>query len=744
MQEYLKTLNPQQLEAATTVDGPVLILAGAGSGKTGTMTRRIAYMLDEVGISPYSILAVTFTNKAAGEMRERVEALVGPAPGMWIQTFHSACLRILRSDADKIGYERNFVVYDPVDQKSLIKGILKDLKVDEKRLSPAFVLSAISAQKEQQVNAAEYKRKYGSMFQYKELAAIFQKYEEALKKNNAMDFDDLVLRAVELFEHDEAVLMKYQDKFQYVMVDEYQDTNMLQYKFVKLLAERSRNICVVGDDDQCIYQWRGADIRNILEFEKDFPGAKVIKLEENYRSTGNILDASYSVISRNRGRKSKKLWTRAESGEKIEYYRAEDDREEARYVGAKIEELRRKDPSLKYSDFAVLYRTNVQSRRFEDAFSARDLPYQVLSGLRYYDRKEIKDLMCYMRLVLNPRDDTSFERIVNEPKRGLGDKAVSTIRYSAQVNGMSMLEALGTAEVRSELSAKAAAAAEELYDLLHSLSETQQSMSVEEIYDALLVKTGYLAALEALDSVEGDSRIENLMEFKSVILEKQKEAAEDGEEFTLESFMEGVALIADIDNKDDSADAVTLMTLHSAKGLEFPVVFMPGMELGVFPSYRAIDRGEGLEEERRLCYVGMTRAKKRLFMTSAEQRTLYGKTDYTSESPFMKEIDRKYLTGHAVYEKKGQGLSYDRYSTVSENYSAGKYVSPLASVAAAKQAAKRETLAGTAIAPGDQVEHPKFGRGTVIELNGNIVTIIFESFGTKKLAKDLAPLKKVE
>jgi DNA helicase-2/ATP-dependent DNA helicase PcrA len=744
MQDYLKTLNPQQLEAATTTEGPLLILAGAGSGKTGTMTRRIAYMIDEADISPYSILAVTFTNKAAGEMRERVESLVGEVPGMWIQTFHSACLRILRSDADKIGYERNFVVYDPVDQKSLIKGIIKDMNLDEKRFSPAYVLSAISQQKEQQVGPSEYLRKYGSLQQYKELAALYRRYEEALKKNNAMDFDDLVLRTVQLFERDEAVLRKYQDKFHYVMVDEYQDTNLLQYRFVSLLAEKSRNICVVGDDDQCIYQWRGADIRNILEFEKDFPGARVIKLEENYRSTGNILEAAYSVISRNRGRKSKKLWTKAGAGEKVEYYRADDDHDEARYVGAKIESLRRQDPSLKYSDLAVLYRANVQSRRFEDAFSAKGIPYQVLSGLRYYDRKEIKDLMCYMRLVLNPKDDTSFERVINEPKRGFGEKALSTVRYAAKVNGLSLLEALGTAEVRSELSAKAAAAAEEVYDLLRSLNETWQSMSVEEVYDTLLVKTGYLASLEAQESVESDSRIENLMEFKSVILEKQKDADGAGEEFTLENFMEGVALISDIDNKDDEADSVALMTLHSAKGLEFPVVFMPGMELGVFPSYRAIDRGEGMEEERRLCYVGMTRAKKRLFMTSADTRTLYGKTDYTTESPFMKEIDRKYLTGHAVYDKKGQGLSYDRYSTVAESYSGGKYVSPLASVAAAKQEAKRETLKDTAVQPGDLVEHPKFGRGTVIEQNGSVLTVIFESCGTKKLAKDLAPLKKID
>ena len=745
MQDYLSKLNPQQYEAATTIGGPLLILAGAGSGKTGTMTHRIAYMIKDCGVRPYNILAVTFTNKAAGEMRERVQALVGEAPGMWILTFHSACLRILRQDAGVIGYEPNFVVYDPVDQKAVVKNIVKDQLLDEKRFAPAYVLAEISKQKEMQIGPEEYALKNGGLPGHREMALLYDKYEKALKKNNAMDFDDLILKTVELFERDEATLLKWQERFRYIMVDEYQDTNMLQYKLVKLLAEEHRNICVVGDDDQCIYQWRGADIRNILEFERDFPGARVIKLEENYRSTGNIIEAAHSVISRNESRKAKKLWTRAAPGEKIEYYRADDDREEARYTGAKILELRRKDPSLSYSNFAILYRANVQSRRFEEALAAKDIPYQVLSGQRYYDRKQIKDMSAYMRLVLNPKDDVSLSRVLNEPKRGIGAKTEASIRAMAAVNGQSMLEALGSRDVLDSIPARAAAAAGELAALINSLAVQQESMTVDEIYDELLVKTGYLKALEDLKSVEADARIENLMEFKSVIEEQAKEAEEREEALTLERFMESLALISDVDNHDSSVDAVVLMTLHSAKGLEFPVVFMPGMEIGLFPSYRSMDRGDGLEEERRLCYVGMTRAKQRLFMTSAEQRMLYGKTDYTSESPFLKEIDRKYLTGHAVYDKKGLGISFDKYRTSGAAYSSGPYVSPMASIAATKRsaAAPRQTLGGVDVSAGDAVEHPKFGRGTVIEAKGNVLTIIFDEFGTKKLAKDLAPLRKV-
>ena len=745
MIDYLSKLNEQQYEAATTIEGPLLILAGAGSGKTGTMTHRIAYMVKDCKISPYSILAVTFTNKAANEMRERVEDLVGDIRGMWIQTFHSCCLRILRMDADRIGYGKNFVVYDPVDQKSIIKNLVKERNLDEKRFAPAYVLSEISKAKEAEIGPEAYARRKGGLEQFQVIYQLYDAYEKQLKKNNAMDFDDLILNTVRLFEMDEETLLKYQNRFKYIMVDEYQDTNMLQYKLIRMLGEAKGNVCVVGDDDQSIYQWRGADIRNILEFEKDFKGAKVIKLEENYRSTGNIIAAAHSVISRNSQRKDKKLWTRAEDGEKIEYYRAESDYDEARYVADKIRELMRKNEGLKYSDFAILYRTNVQSRRFEECFAKKGMPYQVLSGLRFFDRKEIKDLMCYMRLVDNPKDDVSLLRVINEPKRGVGAKTVQTIMAVASTMDMSMLEALSLPEVREGFSAKTAQALSDLSALINALAVEKDNMSVEDVYDNLLVRTGYVKALEDQPGVENESRLENLMEFKSVIEEKARESESIGETLTLATFMEGLALVADVDNHDPNEDAVVLMTMHSAKGLEFPVVFMPGMETGIFPSYRSIYREDGVEEERRLCYVGMTRAKQRLFMSSAETRMLYGKTDFTTESMFLKEIDKKYMTGNAVYEKKNAGMSQARYNPVS-TYSKGSYISPIAQLEAVRKTVQppKDTLAKTEVNPGDEVEHAKFGKGTVIEIKGNIITVMFEEFGVKKMAKDMAPLKKIK
>ena len=746
MTDYLSKLNPQQYEAATTIEGPLLILAGAGSGKTGTMTHRIAYMVRDCGISPYSILAVTFTNKAAKEMRERVENLVGSVQGMWIQTFHSACLRMLRMDGDRLGYDKNFVVYDPSDQKSLMKSLCKERNLDEKRYAPQYVLSEISKAKESGMNPAEFARKKGGLEIYQVIYQLYDAYEKQLKKNNAMDFDDLILNAVRLLESDEEILLKYQNRFKYIMVDEYQDTNMLQYRLIKLLAENHRNICVVGDDDQSIYQWRGADIRNILEFEKDFPGAKVIKLEQNYRSTANIINAAHSVIKRNTQRKDKKLWTEAPDGEKIEYYRAESDYDEARYIADTIRALMRKDPDLTYSDFAVLYRTNVQSRVIEDSFGKKNMPYQVLSGLRFYDRKEIKDMLCYMRLVDNPRDDVSLMRIINEPKRGAGPKTVAGIQAAAASVGKSMLEAMSDPDVLAGTSAKAAAALGDLAKMIGSLAIEKDNMSVSEIYDLLLVRSGYLKALEDDPSeaarIENDGRLDNLMEFKSVIEEKAKEAEAMGEPLTLSTFMEGMALISDVDNHDPDQEAVVLMTMHSAKGLEFPVVFMPGMEMGIFPGQRSMDSEDGLEEERRLCYVGMTRAKQRLFMSSAEVRMLYGKTESRPESMFLREIDRKYMTGNAVYTSRNPGMSTSRYNPVS-TYSQGSYTSPIAQIEATKKAAApRQTLAGKDIGPGDTVEHPKFGDGTVIEIKGNIISVMFENFGVKKLALDLAPLKK--
>ena len=744
--DYLNKLNDKQREAAMHTEGPLLILAGAGSGKTSTMTCRIAYMIRELGISPYNILAVTFTNKAAKEMKDRVEELIGESPNMWILTFHSACLRILRSHADVLGYGRDFAVYDPTDQKTLVRNICKDLQIDTKKFSHAYFLGAISKCKEDRISPEEYPREYGTDYREQMIHKVYQAYEAALKKNNAMDFDDLLLNAVKVLEQDGAALRKYRNRFHYIMVDEYQDTNQIQYAFVRLLAEEHRNICVVGDDDQCIYQWRGADIRNILEFEKDFPGAKVVKLEQNYRSTGTILDAAHSVISHNASRKAKKLWTEDAGGSPITYYRAEDERDEASYVASEISRLTEGSYTLeegrkagrRYKDFAILYRTNAQSRTFEEALSRRGIPYQVLGGLRYYDRKEVKDIVCYMRLVQNRADDLALIRVINEPKRGIGGKTLEKLQTLARVRGESLFDTLLDEDVVASLSAKAGKGIRELTDLIGGLYREQANMRISDIYDRLLVGSGYMKMLEDQNTIESESRIENLMEFKSVIIDYE----EDGANMTLAEFMERIALLADVDNHDSEENAVVLMTLHSAKGLEFPFVFMPGMEDGLFPGWRAFDRPDGLEEERRLCYVGITRAKERLWMTGAEQRMLYGKTDYTRESQFMREIDPKLISGDGVMQKKrsnAEGLRSGMWRS--------EPVRPFDQLKYARQQTKQNVAAMQAsaeadFAPGDVVTHRKFGEGEVLSSDGKIVRVRFADGSEKKLAIGFAPLEK--
>ena len=604
----LDKLNPEQKKAALHKEGPLLILAGAGSGKTATMTCRIANLIINEHVSPYNILAVTFTNKAAGEMRERVEGLVGSDINMWIMTFHAACLRILRKHADLLGYTGSFAVYDPSDQKTVAKDVIKELDLDPKKYSPAFILSVISKCKERMLTPDKYLEEEGENPRTVNVYKAYSRYEKALKANNAMDFDDLLLNAVLLFDRYPEVLEEYRRRFRYIMVDEYQDTNHIQYRFIRALAEKHRNICVVGDDDQCIYQWRGADIRNILDFEKDFPGTEIIKLEENYRSVGNILDCAHSVISNNRGRKDKKLWTSKEKGEKITYFRADNEKLEAHHTAYLIDRLKTSD--RKYSDFAILYRMNAQSRNFEEALSAEGIPYRVLGGLRYYDRKEVKDIMCYMRLVQDKDDDLALVRIINEPKRGIGAKTLDKFRTLAAVRGESLFDVLKDEEVVASLSTKTAEAVAGFVQVIEDYRNERENLRVSDIYDGLLEKSGYLAALDAQDTVEAASRTENLLEFKSVIYDFE----EEDRNITLDEFMERIALMADIDNHDPNEDAVVLMTLHSAKGLEFPVVFMPGMEDGLFPGWRSYEDERKLEEERRLCYVGMTRAKERLFL----------------------------------------------------------------------------------------------------------------------------------
>ena len=742
----LDHLNPEQRKAATHVDGPLLILAGAGSGKTATMTHRIAYLIEQ-GVSPYQILAVTFTNKAAGEMRERVEKLVGRCPGMWIMTFHAMSLRILREHCERIGYQHNFVVYDTIDQKTLIKTIMKEQNIDAKLYPQAYLSAAISKQKEHDVSPREYLETEADNFRSKVIGSVYRAYQEQLKRNNAMDFDDLLVNALHVLRDNPDILADYQHRFRYILVDEYQDTNHIQYEIIRLLAKARQNLCVVGDDDQCIYQWRGADISNILNFEKDFPQARVIKLEQNYRSYGNILAAAHSVIRNNRGRKAKKLWTDKEAGDKIVYRRCDSDKEEAYYIAQEIDLL--KNGQRTYDDFAILYRTNAQSRLFEDALKRRGIPYQILSGFSFYERKETKDMICYMRLVVNPADDLALKRVINEPKRGIGAVTLGKLEALARVHGLSLLDILSQDEISYSLPAKAQKAVGEMVRIIRLCAQEKENLRVSDIYDQLLVKSGYLKALEAEDTQEAASRIENLMDFKSFIYDYEKEKEETGEKATLEEFLEKVATNGDADKLEEGTGKVTLMTMHSAKGLEFPIVFLPGMEDGLFPGHRALDNENGMEEERRLCYVGMTRAREKLFLTGAAYRVLYGHGEYTRESTFLRELDKSLLdeAGDTVFtagRRTNNFLGVDTGSPDGFSEPAFRPYPAYDPLKYARQAVRENTRsAGRSFTAGERVRHGKFGEGMVLEVDDKTVTVIFDSVGRKKLAKDIAPIEKL-
>ena len=742
----LDHLNPEQRKAATHVDGPLLILAGAGSGKTATMTHRIAYLIEQ-GVSPYQILAVTFTNKAAGEMRERVEKLVGRCPGMWIMTFHAMSLRILREHCERIGYQHNFVVYDTIDQKTLIKTIMKEQNIDAKLYPQAYLSAAISKQKEHDVSPREYLETEADNFRSKVIGSVYRAYQEQLKRNNAMDFDDLLVNALHVLRDNPDILADYQHRFRYILVDEYQDTNHIQYEIIRLLAKARQNLCVVGDDDQCIYQWRGADISNILNFEKDFPQARVIKLEQNYRSYGNILAAAHSVIRNNRGRKAKKLWTDKEAGDKIVYRRCDSDKEEAYYIAQEIDLL--KNGQRTYDDFAILYRTNAQSRLFEDALKRRGIPYQILSGFSFYERKETKDMICYMRLVVNPADDLALKRVINEPKRGIGAVTLGKLEALAHIHGLSLLDILSQDEISYSLPAKAQKAVGEMVRIIRLCAQEKENLRVSDIYDQLLVKSGYLKALEAENTQEAASRIENLMDFKSFIYDYEKEKEDTDEKSTLEEFLEKVATNGDADKLEEGTGKVTLMTMHSAKGLEFPIVFLPGMEDGLFPGHRALDNENGMEEERRLCYVGMTRAREKLFLTGASYRVLYGHGEYTRESTFLRELDKSLLdeAGDTVFtagRRTNNFLGVDTGSPDGFSEPAFRPYPAYDPLKYARQAVRENTRsAGRSFTAGERVRHGKFGEGMVLEVDDKTVTVIFDSVGRKKLAKDIAPIEKL-
>ena len=773
----LSRLNKEQQEAVKHMEGPLLILAGAGSGKTTMMTHRIAYMLEK-GVSPYNILAVTFTNKAAGEMKDRIESLTGGTRGMWVMTFHAMCVRILRNHGEVLGFKNGFSIYDESDKKALLKRIVKDLKIDEKIYPVSYLGSVISSCKEAEEDPDDYIENNSMNFKAETVAKVYARYMEDLQQNNAMDFDDLLWNVVKLFEASSEVLSYYEQRFKYIMVDEYQDTNYLQYKLIHALAEKSHNLCVVGDDDQCIYQWRGADIRNILDFEKDFPETKVIKLEQNYRSDANILDLANSVIANNRNRKAKELWTDRNEGSKITYRRLEDEQREAWYVGGEIQRLHDEE-GIPFNDMAILYRKNAQSRPFEEKFSFRGIPYRVLGGTRFYDRKEIKDVMSYMHLVENPSDDVAMARIINEPKRGLGPKSLGGIVSYAKAYKLSIFEALKEQEVLGSLSRKSRAAVEDLVTMLDELGAEQDNMELSDIYDNLIRRSGYLTALEAENTVEADARIENILELRSVIAEFEEKAAgsvltdeedefreerdrlrEDGfdvkEPTLLQSFLERIALLSDIDNRDESEDAVVMMTLHSSKGLEFPVVFMPGMENGLFPGSASMDDPSKMEEERRLCYVGITRAMRKLYLTGAQTRMLYGRTDFTIESEFMREMDTDLLDGDPTVAERSAnagGIRGDggilgmrefkgRYEGSADGYDAS-FSKPFDALKFAKKQASKG-ISNEGFEAGDRIRHPKFGEGLLIDQDAKTLTIAFDSVGIKKLGKGFVKLTKVE
>ena len=640
MQDILEGLNDKQYEAVVTTEGPCLVIAGAGSGKTKVLTHKIAYLIGEKGAKPWDILAITFTNKAANEMKQRITDLIGDdAKDIWMGTFHSICVRILRRFIDRIGFESSFIIFDTSDQKTLIKGCMKDLAIDDKLLNDRAIQSEISNVKNEMLEPEQYAVRAKGDFRKEKISSVYTLYQKRLKENNAIDFDDIINYTIKILMENPDVLEYYSNKFKYVLVDEYQDTNKAQFTLVTLLASKNGNITVVGDNDQGIYSFRGADISNILNFERDFQGTKIIKLEQNYRCTGNILKAANAVIKNNEVKYKKQLWTQNEEGNLPNVYLADNEYDEGSYLATQIEHLRREE-YYKYSDFAVLYRMNTQSRAIEDIFRRENIPYRIVGGLKFYERKEIKDIIAYLRLIQNGSDNLSLKRIINEPKRGIGKTSLEKVEQLAEQNEVSMYEIIKNAEQyglnRVYLNSR------EFVNTIEELKEEKEKLTISELIKKTLKKTGYTKALENENTIEAENRIENLEEFLTVAIEFEEEFAEN----SLSEFLEGITLSSDLDNVEETEDVVTLMTLHSAKGLEFPVVFLIGMEEGIFPGYKSISEPTELEEERRLCYVGITRAKQQLFLTCSKQRTIFGSTSYNPVSRFIKEIPEELLEGY--------------------------------------------------------------------------------------------------
>lgn len=747
MDAALKGMNDKQSEAVLATEGPVLIMAGAGSGKTRVLTHRIAYLVEEKHVNPWNILAITFTNKAAREMRERVGKLVDAeiARDIWVSTFHALCVRILRRDIDKLGYNRAFTIADPAEQLTLVKHILADFNLDPKRYDPKSILGAISSAKNELVDPQTYANEQANSPFTKVVAQVYAEYQKRLRSDQALDFDDLIMQTIVLFEKDKETLAFYQRKFRYIHVDEYQDTNEAQYQLVHMLAEGYHNLCVVGDADQSIYGWRGANMQNILDFKKDYPKAQVILLEQNYRSTKTILSAANDVIQNNQNRQTKTLWTENREGDKITYYRAQSETDEAIFVIRRIE-AEIADNHRKYGDFAILYRTNAQSRAIEEAFVKSNIPYKMVGGHKFYDRKEIRDALAYFRLVVNPEDDMSFNRIVNEPKRGIGNTSVEKLEAFANEHDWSLLEAAANAEL-SPIAGKARGQLAKFGKMIQQLGTRRQDLNVTEMMQAILEDSGYLSTLRAAHNLEADTRIENLEELLSVTQgfdSRYQPENEDSDIFV--DFLAELALLSDQDDVEEDAQEVTLMTLHAAKGLEFPVVFLVGMEEGLFPLSRASMDESELEEERRLAYVGITRAKQKLYLSNAYGRMLYGQRQNNPASRFIEEINPDLLEVIGTTQPKSDIPFINRtdraFSSPYSRHADQKTATPVT-----VQAAPTTGAGKTSWEAGDKVKHRKWGTGTVVKVTGTgddqELDIAFKDNGIKRLLAAFAPIVKV-
>ena len=739
------SLNEPQKEAVYYTEGPLLLLAGAGSGKTRVLTHRIAYLIEEKQVNPWNILAITFTNKAASEMRERVDKIVGMgAESIWVSTFHSMCVRILRRYIDRLGYDTNFTIYDTDDQKTLMKDVCRFLQLDTKVYKERTLLGAISSAKNEMISPEEFQIQAEGDFTKKKIAEAYIEYEKEMRANNALDFDDLLVKTVQLFQTQPDVLEYYQNRFRYIMVDEYQDTNTVQFELIRLLASKYRNLCVVGDDDQSIYKFRGANIKNILNFEQVFTDTKVIKLEQNYRSTGNILDAANAVIAHNRGRKEKALWTENERGDQVQFRQFDNAYEEAEYVVGDI----RRNVNMRgaaYNDHAILYRTNAQSRMFEEKLVVSNIPYKIVGGINFYARREIKDLLAYLKTIENGKDNLAVRRIINVPKRGIGATTIGRIQDYAYEHDISFYEASKAAAGIPGVE-RSAGKIERFVAIIEEMKAECDFLSISDLMDSIIETTGYVEELQAETDEEAEARLENIEELKNKMKAYEEECEEAGEKATLSGFLEQVALVADIDSLDESSDYVVLMTLHSAKGLEFPNVYLTGLEDGLFPSYMSINSDDPMdvEEERRLCYVGITRAKKHLALTCARRRMIHGNTQYNRVSRFVEEIPEELLSEHLVIEKKKEfePVKHSTYQQAKQAFQA----KPFAAAKPVQQFGKKQ---GGALdyEVGDRVRHVKFGEGLVTQITSGgrdyEVTVAFDTAGVKKMFAMFAKLQKI-